>query len=86
MTQYTTLPPVELVKVTIETSLGSTYEFPDMTRSAVERLIKDNISFQGDLTLANVSGAVMVIPTRIIKTLAVNGEVKWSGIAFVHEL
>jgi hypothetical protein len=79
-------PPQELVHVTIETTLGAIYKFPDMTRDAVERIIKDNISFQGDLVLTNVSKAVLVLPTRIIKTLAINDEVKWRGIDPVHEL
>lgn len=74
-------PPQELVEVTIETTLGAVYKFPDMTRSVVERIVKDNISLQGDLVLTNVSQAALVVPTRIIKTLAINGEVNWRGVA-----
>lgn len=87
MNQPSSIPPsVELVRVTIETTLGAIYEFPDMPRAELDRLLKDNIAFQGDLTLSNVSRAVLLLPTRIIKTLAINGEVKWRGIAPVSEL
>jgi len=86
MTQSSQFPPQELVEVSIETTLGAVYKFPDMTRAAVERVLKDNISLQGDLVLTNVSTAALVVPTRIIKTLAINGEVKWRGFDPVHEL
>jgi len=86
MTTSPSVPPIDLVTVTIETTLGARYEFPDMSRRIVEGLITDELALLGNLTLVNVSQAVLVIPLRIVKVLAINGEVKWRGIAFVHEL
>lgn len=79
-------PPSGLVTVTIETRMGAVYQFPDMTRGSVDKLLRDNIAFQGDIILSNISRATLVLPTRIIKTLAIDGEVKWRGIDPVHEL
>ena len=79
-------PSLQLVTITIETFLGATYVFPDMSRAEIDRLLKDNIAFHGDLTLSNVGRAVLLLPIRIIKTLSVEGEVKWRGIDNVHEL
>lgn len=75
------LPPVELVDVSIETTLGALYVFPDMNRRTLEQMIDDEeIFLHGDLTLANISRAVLVIPIRIIKTLSIAGEIKWKGV------
>jgi len=81
-----TPPPTDLVAVSIETVLGARYEFPDVSRRVVEDVITNELALVGNLTLVNVSHAALVLPVRIIKILAINGEVKWRGIAFVHEL
>jgi hypothetical protein len=81
MTQTSSLPPPpELVVVTIVTRLGETYRFPDMTREAIERAIDEDWSLTGSLTLTNISHACLVIPIRIIDSVLINGEKKWSGL------
>jgi hypothetical protein len=79
-------PSGELVEVRIETTLGAHYSFPDMQRAMLEFLLKEDLGLDGNLVLTNVSQAVLVVPVRIIKTLSINGEVKWRGIDSLQEL
>lgn len=61
-----------LVTLSISTSLGSTYAFPDMDRGMVTMLIKqlrDNLHVAPSLVLVNESGACLVIPFRIIQSV-----------------
>lgn len=73
-------PPIDLVAVTIVTKLEETYLFPDMARGEIERVIVEDWAIpSGTLTLVNVSQACLVIPIRIIRTIKINDEVKWSS-------
>lgn len=73
------IPPSDLVRVTIRTLLGACYEFPDMDRKEIDKLFKDDVARFGNLTLVNISEAVLVVPLRIISVLLVNDEEKWRG-------
>lgn len=67
-----------LVQVTITTELGAVYEFPDMFLHVLETLIaSETLHGFAQVSLINQSSACLVLPTRIVKTIAVNGEIKW---------
>jgi hypothetical protein len=63
---------MKLVNVYMETLEGATYAFPDMDNEILEKVLNNEGTWRalGSLSLVNVSGACMVIPTRIIKTIA----------------
>ena len=65
-----------LVEVEFETSMGAVYKFPDMEASAVDSALAQ-LSGQPQFTLANVSRACLILPTRIIQKIRVNGVEKW---------
>jgi|HubBroStandDraft_3_1064219.scaffolds.fasta_scaffold443813_2 hypothetical protein len=76
----------ELVEVTVETLLGARYVFPDMPRSTLtDGFLKANASVGGKLSLANVSGAFLSLPSRIVRSISFDGEVRWENAA-VREL
>lgn len=58
-----------LTTVHIETLEGVTYVFPDMDKDVLERIMGNELTWKGlgALTLVNISGACLVVPTRIIK-------------------
>lgn len=67
-----------LVIIEIDTTQGSRYVFPDMPWDVLSVLVQnDTLLGFSQLSLVNQSGAALVIPTRIIRTIRVNGEVKW---------
>ena len=73
---------VEFVTVGIETKLGAHYSFPDMDRSALDRLImrNDNNELRLDaVLLTNASQAVLTIPSRIVSKITVEGEDWWQA-------
>lgn len=73
-------PSLELVPVMIVTTLGEMYRFPDMTRREIERVIAEDWVLPGGmLTLVNISQACLVVPIRIIASIHVSGEKKWSA-------
>ena len=68
----------DLVVVTIETALGSSYVFPDMPRDMLDNVIKNSGWEAGaKVVLVNVSSAVLVLESRIVKSLSYAGEVRW---------
>jgi hypothetical protein len=72
----------ELVEVTIETSLGARYVFPDMPRSTLtDGFLKANASVGGKVSLSNVSDAFLSLPSRIVRSISFDGEVKWENAA-----
>lgn len=74
----TTTSNEKLVTVKITTELEATYEFPDMFLNALETLLaSENLHGFAQISLVNASSACLVLPTRIIKTIEVNGEIKW---------
>jgi len=78
---------MELATVSIETFEGATYTFPDMDKDIFEKVLGHDDVWRrlGSLALTNVSGACLVIPTRVIKVISVKtksdpwegGEIKW---------
>ena len=71
---------VELVTVGIETKLGAHYSFPDMDRSALDKLIMRNDNNElvlPTVLLTNASQAVLTVPARIIEKITVEGEDWW---------
>ncbi len=67
------VPKGELSELIIQTMLGATYVFPDFDTVEAVKLVS---SFPGalrspQLTLVNVSGACLVLPTRVIRALYV---------------
>jgi hypothetical protein len=72
----------KLVKLTITTSLDAEYVLPDVPEKAIEELIKSpNLHGFPTLSLVNQSQACLMIPARIIKTVAVDGEVRWRAVS-----
>lgn len=75
MTEQNTGP---LVQVAVTTELGAVYNFPDMLKSHVDALVMSpNLHGFAQITFVNQSTACLIIPARIIKTIAVDGEIKW---------
>jgi hypothetical protein len=76
----------DLVEVVVETTLGARYVFPDMPRTMLDNVIK-NSGWRsiGQVVLVNVSSSCLTIPSRIVKTVSYDGEVKWTNAA-LHEL
>lgn len=69
---------LELVEVSLTTSLGAKYMFPDMPKHVVETLLTENAFLQfGHLSLVNQSMASLILPTRILEVIVVNGEERW---------
>lgn len=71
---------IEFVTVGIETSLGAHYSFPDMDKTALDKLVmrNDNNELALDsLLLTNASRAVLTVPSRIVKKITVEGEDWW---------
>lgn len=69
------------VVVGIETTLGAHYTFPDMEKSIFEMVLAQDESWLrlGSLALTNTSGACLVLPTRIIQKVTVDGEIRWKA-------
>ena len=69
-----------LVDVDLRTLLGKRYLFPDMPKDEIDMVVDH--ARHGDacqtLTVHNVSGAVMVMPWRIVSSIRYNGEVVWT--------
>lgn len=63
--------------VGIATKTGSRYEFPDMSKSEVFKILGPQLFGANDLILVNISGACITIPIRIIDSIAIDGEVTW---------
>lgn len=69
---------MNLVTLKITTELGAEYVFPDLPKETIDALlVNDAIVMFSQISLINQSGACLVIPRRIIKTIEVNGEVAW---------
>jgi hypothetical protein len=70
----------DLVVVTVKTKQGSEYSFPDVPRSMIETVIKNQgWGSAGSVVVVNISGACLTMPARIVDTLCFDGEVKWTG-------
>lgn len=70
----------DLVEVTVETSLGAKYVFPDMPRTTLDNVIQlKGWKYENPFILVNVSGACLSVPMRIVATVSYDGEVKWKG-------
>lgn len=68
-----------LVTVKIVTELGAEYVFPDVLKETMDALLSsDTLHGFAQISLVNQSAACLVIPRRIIKTISVNGEVRWA--------
>lgn len=64
---------------TIETRLGAVYQFPDIDdKIEIPRGAGLNKALT-NLTLVNISGACLVLPWRIIKSIKLDEEVVWTG-------
>lgn len=69
---------MKLVTITVTTTLGAEYKFPDvMSKVADDLLISDTLHGFVQVTFVNQSGACLIIPRQIIQTIAVEGEVRW---------
>lgn len=76
----------DLVDVTVETTLGARYIFPDMPRQALDALVsRAEWLTSTRFSLVNVSNSVLLMEARIIKSVFYDGEVRWKNAA-VREL
>lgn len=63
----------------IETRLGAKYVFPDMT-DKIHLPVGAGLDVgKSSITLVNTSGAALVLPFRIVKTIRLDGTVIWEG-------
>lgn len=63
--------------IEVETHLGALYRFPDMPRSMIKVALEDSDWWKnGSVILVNISGAVINIPARIVKTISFDGKVQ----------
>ena len=71
----------KLQRLTIRTTSGAVYEFPDYTQRLSDMVggAMDVAQRTGTLTLTNISHACLVIPLRIIQQIEVDGEVQWAS-------
>jgi len=65
--------------VHIRTKTEAEYVFPDIDKDSVHRVISLQVYSATSLTLTNISGACLVVPIRIIDTIAVDGEILWKA-------
>lgn len=65
-----------LVDLIIETKLGKTYTFPDVEDTIVAQVLR-NVERHPNITIVNQSNACLVLPTRIVQVLKVDGAEKW---------
>lgn len=70
--------------VQVTTKGGDTYSFPGMDTAELRAVLPEGkreppATSQPALTMVNASYAVLSIPFRIIKTIAVDGEVWWDS-------
>jgi len=67
-----------LVTLTITTLLDAEYSFPDVATKVAEDLLRsDTLHGFVQVTFVNASNACLIIPRQIIKTIAVDGKVRW---------
>lgn len=72
---------MKLTVLEVTTLLGATYRFPDAMQSDIDTIVQH--AGRGDscssLSVHNVSGAVMVMPWRIVSAIICDGEVRWKN-------
>jgi hypothetical protein len=66
----------QLVVVELRTKLGASYVFPDVSHAVLNTLLNGFMP-SAQVAITNVSGACLVIPTRIVESIHVDGEEKW---------
>lgn len=71
----------DLVTIEIVTLLDANYQFPDVSKAALEKVLPHRLQGRPrglpSLTLVNASIATLVIPFRVIKRVLVDGEDWW---------
>lgn len=71
----------ELVTMGVETTLGAHYSFPDMEKPVAEKLVEalgiETFRRLGQISLVNVSQAVLLVPFRIVKSISIDGKERW---------
>lgn len=73
----TSFPAVRPGVVSIETKSGSRYDFPDMDKTEVFKILGPQLLRANDMVLVNLSGSCLTIPVRIISIIAIDDEVTW---------
>ncbi len=71
----------KLSLIEIDTTLGASYSFPEMDGAIFEKILGNEEMWRrlGSLALTNASGACLVVPTRVIQTIKVDNEVRWTA-------
>jgi len=67
----------QLTEVEFWTSLDAIYIFPDVDEAELLRLVS-GFHHAGQVTLVNVSGACLVLPSRIVTKIFIGGIEKWT--------
>lgn len=65
-----------LADVTVETTLGAKYLFPDVEKGIIEQVLR-HVSSHPSITLVNQSNACLVLPTRIVQVIKIDDVEKW---------
>lgn len=63
--------------VGIASKTGARYEFPEMDRAEIFKILGGQLYTMRELTLTNLSGAVLKISVQDIDSIAIDGEVSW---------
>lgn len=72
---------MQLVLIEFETFEQATYSFPDVDKEQFRKMIA-NVSIWkslGSMVVTNISGACLVLPSRIIKTIRIDKEEVWTA-------
>ena len=75
----------ELVTIIALTTLGSEYVFPDVALAGDMKKQAEEMMRGSNLSYSNISGACLVIPTRIIQTVHADHPLR-RGLEQVEEL
>jgi len=73
-----------LASIEVTTRNGDVYSFPAMDREEVRKVLpagknEPPPTSQSTLAMVNASFAVLSVPFRIIKTIAVDGDIWWDS-------
>jgi hypothetical protein len=73
----------KLALLQLQTKSGATYVFPDMDVDAVKKILPEAGRLPAEdtssLILTNITGAVLVVPLRVVACVLLDNEVVWAS-------
>lgn len=70
----------ELVDITIESKTGALYVLPDVSKTVMDKTVPALSHWKttmSSFTLENISGAVLLVPWRIINRILMDNQEVW---------